>query len=455
MDKRRIARGLLLRGGILLASLAVFAVVINFSWFDEPLNPEIERLIEPQPVSMEDNAYPLIYGFPAADSIDARAAGLAVIDRLRERYREGRPIGLSEEEMEAILGGTGFDESWQADFESLSCNSRLALDCAGPLIAEVDSGSTLPPRLRILLQRYEQILSAGHFAENQEFDSSTPIPPYGLVMAVGRIRLARLFNGESTAEFLASATQDIAFWRTVLRDGQSLIAKMVALAGIRNDLEFISAAMRERDLDEGETQWIERNLRPLTSDERDIGESFLADFRIGLLSKKLFVYMPTEPSWLTRLLLQENATVNEFYTKIVTPTRLRALLDAEAFYRQNAYERLSYRNRANYRVRVFPPQLYNLGGKLLVNQIAGTFNVQDYISRVHDIDGRIALVLLQTEIERSPGRTAQAVVSASALRNPYTHEPMDYDAANGTIGFDCVAENSNDVCAVVIGSGTR
>lgn len=445
MEIRSKVRAAALRGGWLLAALAALAIIVNLSWFDEPLYPELERLKAPERVSMDDNAYPLVYGFPAADDRDPHEAGLAIVAGLRERYRQGRPIDLGDEEMAEILGGANFDEAWQAGFQSLPCNSRLKLDCADGLIADVAHGKARHPRLALLLSRYERILAASRFEENQEFDVTTPVPAYGLLMTVGRIRLASSYQHDATGTFLSRAAEDIAFWRRMLSDGQTLIAKMVALAGIRNDLELLSAAMRNHDLDEGDVEAIERFLVPLTPEERDIGEAFLSELRIALLSGKTIVLSPGEPSWMSRLLLQEQATLNEFYLRTVMPIRLRAAFDAAAFYEQRGYEPLTYN------LRTFPPPLYNLAGKLLLKQQARSYNVQGYLSRVHDLDGRIALVLLQAEIEQPSERSVAAVVHASTHRNPYTGEPMRYDATSRTIGFDCVTGNPNDVCAVALG----
>src|SRR5690606_36310481 len=159
MDVRKSARALAIRGGWLLAILAAAAVAINLSWFDEPLYPEIERLREPNAVSMTNNAYPLIYGFAAADDRDARTAGLAIVDALRERRALGQPITLAADEMADMLGGTGLDEAWQSGVESLPCNSRLSLDCADRLLAEIEHGEAVHPRLAVLLERYEQVLA--------------------------------------------------------------------------------------------------------------------------------------------------------------------------------------------------------------------------------------------------------------------------------------------------------
>lgn len=142
---------------------------------------------------------------------------------------------------------------------------------------------------------------------------------------------------------------------------------------------------------------------------------------------------------------QEQATLNEYYFTTILPMRLRASLSAEEFYRQHGYERQAYNFRA------FPPPLYNLGGKLFVKRMAAEFNIQDYITRVHDDGGRISLVLLQAEIEQNRDRGVGEVVRSSAHRNPYTREPMDYDPKARTIGFDCLTENAVDVCSVAIG----
>lgn len=76
-------------------------------------------------------------------------------------------------------------------------------------------------------------------------------------------------------------------------------------------------------------------------------------------------------------------------------------------------------------------------------------NWQDYIARVHDLDGRITLVLLQAEIALNPDKRVEEVVAASHYRNPYTGAPMDYDAEAGTVSFRCLAVGEG-VCAVRI-----
>jgi len=437
--------GLLVRGLLLLVFLTVVTLFINLPWFDEPLHPDLTTLGTPRSVSMEDNSFPLIHGFAAASNKNPLAVGNAIIENLRDRYQLGERVTLSHEEMDELLGGSELDEEWRSIFQTLGCNSRLSVDCAGRLIAEIENIDLDQPRIGLLLERYEEILQASRFAENEEFDAYTPLPRYGLLMQVARLRLAISYQRDTGTEFLYKVDEDIKFWRSMLSNGQSLIAKMVALAGFRNDLEFLSALLRLRELSNSEIESVRGLLRPLSSDEQDIGASFLTELRILMLSDSSLAVMLSNNSWAARTFFQKRATLNEYYLTAIMPLRLRASLSAEEFYRQRGHEKLSYD------VRAFPPPLYNLGGKLALKQMAAEQSLQDYISRVHDVDGRVLLLLLQAEIEQNPQRGVEAIVSSSVHRNPYTGEPMKHDVSARTIGFDCLTEEQGDVCSVAIG----
>jgi hypothetical protein len=442
MEVSKYLRPLLQRIAILAGVLVAFTLIINLSWFDEELNPDLARMLPPQPVSMEDNAFPLVYGFLAANDRDPRAAGMEIIATLRQRFAAGERATLSADEIDEILGNPAPARNWSDLFASMACNPRFEIDCPDRLIDDLAAGGVSDTRLKVLLDRLETVFAMSRFEENQEYDAYTPTPSYGM-MSIARIRLARSFNEKTTLQFLDDVTEELRFWKTMLRDGQTLIAKMIALAGLRNSSQFLSALMRERNLSPGELARIGEVLTPMTDDERDIGETFLAEFRLAALSDKSFAVLLEGPSGLTQLALQDNATYNEFYQTITLPLRFRAALSAPEFFEQGAYEDLSYNFRA------FPPPLYNLGGKLTLKYFSSQIGMTGYISRVHDIEGRIALVLLQAEILANPGRRVESVIAASQHRNPYTLEPMDYDPATSRISFPCL-DRGGDICAVAL-----
>lgn len=441
MDTKKTVHSLLMRGTALLGILVALTLLINVSWFDERLHPDLERLVQTQPVSTDDNAYPLIYSFRAAPDRDAREAGIEIVRLLEERAERGQSVTLSQPELSDLLGNPDADDFANDFFPSVACNSRFEIDCADRLIADVEQIGVDHPGLAVLLNRYETILGTTRFEESTRLQVDSPIPFTGSLMPVARIRLALSYNGSTTAQFLRDIGEDIAFWKRMLRDGESLVAKMVALAGLRNDTTFLSTLMRERKLSDGELQQLTAVLTRLTPEERNIGETFLAEARMMLLSEKPFAVLVDGPPTIARMALQENATLNEYYLTTTTPLRVRAAMSADEFYSGRAHERLGYELRA------VPPPLYNLGGKFVLKWLAAEIGWTDYLSRVHDLDGRIALVLLQAEIERAPERTIEAIAASSNQRNPYTLEPMAYDSRTGQLGFTCLANNS-DVCAI-------
>ncbi len=429
---------------LLVAALLAVTLFINLSWFDETLHPDLASPDSPHPVSMNDNAFPLLHGFTAAADKDQLVVGQAIVQTMRERYRRGEKATLTEEEMDDLLGRSGNDDDWRTQIQSLYCNSRVSVDCAGPLINELEQFNADNPRLLVLLKRYDEILRAPRFLESEEVDVTTLIPTYALLMQVARMRLAISYRQDTVEDYIAKVGDDMRFWRTMLRDGQTMIAKMVALAGFRNSMEFLSALIRLRDLSESELQSIRNTLYPLTDDELDIGESFLAELRIMALNNTSVIDILGDDGRALRPFFQERATLNEYYARAVIPLRVRATLPAEEFYAQRGFDRLTYE------FRLFPPPLYNLGGKLALKRLSSQQLPQDRISRMHDVNGRVSLVLLQVEIEESDESSVENVLRSSTHRNPYTGEPIEYDPSAKTIGFECLTENPNDVCSVSI-----
>lgn len=428
-----------------LGLLALLALIINLSWFDEPLHPELVSVAKLRSVSMDGNGYVMALGFLAGRK-SPLLAGREIVEALRERHARGQRITLTGQELETILGGSNLDESWRKNFTSFACNARRYLDCAERLMAELPREGLANPRLSLLFDRYSLMLEQPRFEENQERDVFSPMPPYDVLMAVGRLRLADSYERDTVPEFLSKAGRDFEFWRMALREGETLATKMVSLAGMQNDLDFLSMLMRHRELEESEYRQIVSFLRPLTREESDIGEAFISEARIASLSEKHPVLMGA--SWLMKLMVQENATSNEDYVANVVPMLHRASLSAEEYFRQKAYEPLTYR------LRLRPSSLYNLGGRIALSEGR---DAAQFPARVHDQNGRILLVLLQSEIARRAESTeVSQVVAASEYRNPYTGEPMEYDAEARTIGFRCVhtifhPPDPPDLCAFSIG----
>jgi len=445
---------------LLLAAVgAILAVVVvNLSWFDEPLLPELEALRTPQPVTLDGNAFPFALGLLAAEDRDPRAAGVEIIRILQARRDRGEPATIGKEEKKAILGesltidGLGTRSRPIAEPSAATkslgqvCLPRYDLDCAHRLIAQAALLDPKEPPLAVLLLRYENLLQQVHYIETPAPDPTTPWPPLGPIAEVGRLRLAISLRTDPTTVFLEKASRELAFWRMTLREAQLLGTKMSALAAIRWANDFLSTLIRERQLDARDVERLRGFVRPLTREESDIGAAFLSESRTSLLGG--MPYVAGDASWLVRLLLQKNATFNQEFRETIEPLRELSSLDAREYYDQKAYEPLRHE------FHVTPGMLYNLGGKLALSR--SSWDEQLFPARVHDEDGRITLLLLQAQIEERPELDVATIVRSSTLRNPYTGEPMEYDSRAGTIGFACLHTAHHppeppDRCTVALG----
>lgn len=430
----------MIRLAVLAGILIALTLFINLPWFDEELHADLAQLT-PRDVPLEGNAYPLVVGFLAAEDQDPEEAGRTIIEAQREHFRTQGHTSMPLREAEKLLPNPLPSPNLAGFFKGNACNPKVDLDCADRLIDALSAAPIVDPQLRLLLDRFERLLAEPRYEETQEVDVHL-LPNYGPVFASSRIRIAESFQQTDSSRVLQVIGEDVRFWKRVLDGEQTLIAKMVALAGLRNDTMNLSTLMRTRNLAGHDLRQMPSVIAPLTESERNIGETFMAEFRITHLNETgLGVLRDTGP--LQGLLSQDNATANDYYMALILPLRLRASLSAAEFYRQKAYQSM------HYPLRFLPPSLYNLGGKQRLRIIMALNNWQDYIARVHDLDGRIALVLLQAEIALNAGKSVEEVVAASRYRNPYTGEPMRYDAEAGTISFPCLAIG-DEVCALRI-----
>ena len=446
---------------LLAAVVAIIAVILlNLSWFDEPLLPELEALRKPKPAMLEGNAFVFALGFLAEEGHDPRAAGNEIVGTLQARRDRGEPATIGKEEKLAILGvplsldaigaQSRPETAPTAGTKSLgkTCLPRYRLDCAQRLIADAAPLDPNEPLLTVLFARYETLLRQTHYVETPAPDPMTPWPPLGPIQELGRLRLAISFRTDPTPVFLEKASQELAFWRMTLREAQLLGTKMSALAAIHWTNDFLSTLMRERQLDARDLERLRGFVRPFTREESDIGAAFLAESRTELLGGK--PYVDDDASWMIHWLLQTNATFNQEFRDTIEPMRRRSLLGARQYYDQKAYEPLPLE------FRVAPGMFYNLGGKLVLSS-RSAWNTHAFPSRVHDEDGRITLLLLQAEIEEHPDQDVATLVRSSTLRNPYTGEPMEYDPRAGTLGFACLhtafhPPEPPDRCMVALGS---
>lgn len=427
MSMRWLFRSLIVVGAA-CAVVATTAWLVNRPIFDQSLIGELQALKAARAPAVEQNAYAMALGFLAADGTDPESAGKAIIAALNARYEAGRSIALSSEERESLLGTNGGRGTWQSRLKTLDCVARVELDCADLLIMEVASVDLTEPRFAVLSGRFEILLRQRLLDEGQRRDSHTPFAAYGAMRDITRVRLARSFRTDSDAAFIARALEHLRFWKLVLQNGQALASKMVAVAAIQDTLDFLSALMRERTLTPADAGVIEHAVTPLTPQELDISDAFLTEARNQVLSDDL--PLAEGASRIDRLMILRNATLNDFFVSIIQPILLRAKLSPAEFHRAGGNRPL------NLDARHDAPLLFNRGGYRLVHHME--WDPEQYLARTQDQNGRLVLVALQAELEKALSSDRETVIKLSSHRNPYTGEPMQFDARSGIVGFQCM-----------------
>ena len=87
-----------------------------------------------------------------------------------------------------------------------------------------------------------------------------------------------------------------------------------------------------------------------------------------------------------------------------------------------------------------PRFLYNFSGKVMIGQAIPAYN--DYIGRIHDLNGMFHLLKLQIEIALKPETPVEQVIKHSQYSNPYTLKPMSYNKESHSIYFQCMDKTS-------------
>ncbi len=444
-------RNLSLTKKLLLGVLAVFLIFIfivifvNFSAFDEELSPEVAESLKPVKMPpVNENAFFAIWGLSASNDKNVIHAGSALITRYLENKEQRDLDEITADDYTEILGGKDLDASWEDRYER--CTARSEYGCMAKLAHQLSNEPIDDPRLILMLSRYEQITQMSNFQHIGHLTFVSPLPPYGLLMKLRRLKTASALNSESSSEFIQQINQDLNFWRMLLKNGNSLIDKMIAVAGIWSDLQVLSELLKNHtEITADEFQLVNTMLTPLSKQELNISEAF--EFEQRAFYNTLTSIKPAQLEMAFGLssspifwLMQTNATINDYQQYFIHPINRLSELSSKDFYQ-------AINDKANCCFQELkslsdfsPNSLYNLGGKLLLP--ATLIQAQDYIARVHDLNGVISLVRLQLLLKTVPDEQVEESINSSNITNPYTGEPMIYDRKDKWLGFECLNEGS-------------
>ena len=420
----------------LLMIAAIFVatvIIINLSLFDQQPDPGVTALIPiaPPPV-VEANAYYAVMGLSAAKDMPIIDAGAQLIERYKHNRKQGEDV-LSSNDFHEILGVQEADKPWQDRYER--CKAVRENGCLKKLSQQLKTNPVDDPRLALMLHRYDSIMQLTTFKNFNDVTIGTPVPAYSVLMSLSQLKLADLYNSGPQADFLEQIKIDLAFWKMQMVEGLMLVDKMVAIAAIWSDLQYLSEFIASREISEQEHFLIDSVLVPFKHADLDVSSAFASEARSTYRWVNSISVNSLE---LKYMLLQPNATMNLYYRYLFEPMAELSHLSAAEFIK--AKRSTNYRQRGDVVASLIsytPDSLYNYGGKVL---FSGNWckSCDVYIARGHDLNGLINLVKLQLIIKTTAGEDVHQSISNSGIKNPYTNEAYDFDARGNWLQFVCL-----------------
>jgi hypothetical protein len=435
---RRVIQPLLGLFGLFI----VIVLMINLPIFDESVNPEVAEIMTPEVMSAEkENAYFAIWGLSADSDKDIIKAGTNIINRYRSNRDNNGKDMLFPKDYEDIFGGEGFDKEWLKTYPR--CTSRSEYNCLAKMSEQIKANPIFSERLELMLARYQQVIKLTQYQNINDASFATPLPSYSSILRLNQIRLAQLYNLNLNLQFIQQAAADMKFWRMVLTQSRTMIDQMVAVASISNNLQLLSELIQSKKLNTQSINELILLLTPLTFDEIDISEAFIAEAAVmyrhlPVMSSKEIESIFDSNLLPMSVLLQPNATNNKHYEYFLKPVVKLSKQPVEQFYKVVQSNSLNLKE--NFNVGFSPTNLYNLTGKMLLE--VSIWSPIDYIGRMHDLNGMISLVKLQLQLKQSEEVNFEQAINMSPIKNPYTNQAMDFDKESNWLGFKCLDKSS-------------
>ncbi|MBP7453854.1 MAG: hypothetical protein KA914_13805 [Ottowia sp.] len=429
----------------LLALVLLTACAIAALWWanrqDDALRPEVVAAMAftpPDAEAMRRNGYFTMLGLGAPADQDALTAG--------QRFFAAQLADYSEFQVKGTLDSSAIRGAFphrSVQLGATRCDAEVS-DCFGHYLTHASAVRDHLHRQRSLVARYLSLRDFTDYTEVTPPYIGIVFPHYSDVVAASELvgmQAALAAHDGNSDEALSQLEANAAIHRQLASGSRTMMGAMVALAADMRQQRLIAGLARAwAPLDAGQAGRLARLLETLPPT--------MAATMAGELSFSLAAYGMSIPhdtaemAWssrvsrwfdnrVTALAYLPNATLNEAFDEWSEAIRLSELppdqIDA-------AVQALGLQNRSSILTRWRNP----------VGQVLLGFSdppvMLPYIERAHDVNGHRRLVQLQIAALRervTPQHMPDWLAAqAPALRNPYTLQPMGWDAATQSLVFE-------------------
>ncbi len=449
MSRSQITKKLSIGAAIIVLIFISILTFGNLDSFDEPLSPEVKAALAPIKMPEDKtNAFIGIWGFTAKSGEDIFSAGRAMIDRYRHNREIKKQDELTQQDYQSLLADNQVDKHWQSAIDQ--CHVRKNQDCTIKLAASLLEQPIESKRFQEMLSRYQLVRSLKNYQHFDDLTFASPLPSFGPYLSVSKINHAMHLNQGNADVFIENIQQELAFWRMMLVKGDTILDKMIANAGYRISLSATSNFLANKpSLNKIQINQLKWLLSPLTQEELDISEAFIFEEKAFYNTLKnmdaeqledAFGLASTPAAWLVQI----NATMNDYHELFVAKIEQLGELSTEPFAQaiqpkgdgSCCFQELESLSSISFSA------LYNLGGKTLLT--TSLFSAEDYLARIHDLNGIIGLVGIQLET----GGDSTLVESKLKQSNIILGHRVRFDSNEKSLGFSCLDKHS--ICKILL-----
>ncbi len=434
-----------------LVALAVLLVLTTFlvNRKDQPASAaalRFEEILKSRPeVPAVENAVVYALGFNVPKSLDPVKVGAERMEWIVSFGDTGKP------EQEDPAGNiTTFADSASADLVRLkeACSGDDRQSCARQFLASARTWKQDEDD-ELALHRYRELLLRRAWRDVVPLDLSAPLPPYGDVIHAQRLnslqlmQLALAGNADDVRTRLAS---EFEYWRAAQMSAESLIAKMIAIAALRNHFFYATLVLRELPAEAAERAVPWDWKREFSDEERSMLLVMAGEYaftrHLAVLTRggryprdaDDFEEKRTAPGEWIRTKLLELVQVQgmaNFHAE-----RLIRLSDSFAV-PMSEYSRAEESYLAFLRAESHSWSLYNPGLIFFRNRDVATAYL-GYPFRVASLEGmrRGALLTAQLRAAGVAPEKMSSALAASSLRDPFTGNAFEWKAETHSFVFN-------------------
>jgi hypothetical protein len=444
---KRLLKGLAWVAGSFVGLVVVlYLVLLAINWRDRPPSETALRFAadyrDRPAVADTDNGFVYVTGSFVKPGEDPQAAGVRRIAWLNEEFRKPDHgyIAPPEKEYDFKAARSPAVRAISDACREPGSECLQAMKLGSATLAEWSASE------RWLLERYQTLIALPAWLETAPLEPQMPLPSYNVATEGQRLLFVEAWKraGEKDVAGVRNLlSQDVRFWRHTLECSDMLISKMIAVAGLRRHFKFANLVLRR--LPAGS----EAQARPpewdaeITRSERSMMRTLVGEWVFAshiLEQEKVSDWWPPEEegTFVKRVfqlaaapLFQKQDFSNE---QAVMFVKVNAALDVPYSQYRDAIPRArAILNGSQGELPMF--RLYNPIGAFF--RWINSWNYETYSERVVDIEGQRRAALLASEL-RSRGVTAAQVaaeLATSAIRDPYSGEPLGWDAQKGVLTF--------------------